>query len=206
MSGINTGSQWLVFVAGCCRENDFNVTRIAWIGTLSDAALKVTQCNASKTSKGGSCFLKLGGGEERGELKRKIEMARRISRSVTLCNRWVVGIHLPRERDRQGERENALHGLQWDFSNYLLLHIWMRRAMRGLEACMALLLSENHLQGDFKNISIMFQDKSLITGNYGLPISALLSAKPALLPHPRYFYPLIQHKKHRGGEGRDRVG
>lgn len=47
----------------------------------------------------------------------------------------------------------------------------MRWAMRGLEACVALPPSENHLRGDFKNIPIMLQDKSLITGNYGLPIS-----------------------------------
>lgn len=43
--------------------------------------------------------------------------------------------------------------------------------MRGLEACVALPPSENHLRGDFKNIPTMLQDKSLITGNYGLPIS-----------------------------------
>lgn len=47
----------------------------------------------------------------------------------------------------------------------------MRWAMRGLEACTALPPSENHLRGDFKNIPVMLQDKSLITGNYGLPIS-----------------------------------
>lgn len=46
----------------------------------------------------------------------------------------------------------------------------MRWAMRGLETCAALPPSENHLQGDFKNIPVMLQDKSLITGNYGLPI------------------------------------
>lgn len=114
-----------------------------------------------------------GGKEERVGLKRKIEMTRRISRSVTLCNGWVVGIHLSREK----ERENTPHGLQWDFSNYLLLHIWMRWGMRGLEACAALPPSENHLRGDFKNIPVMLQDKSLITGNYGLPISPL-SAPP----------------------------
>lgn len=55
-------------------------------------------------------------------------------------------------------------------SYYLLLHIWMRWATRGLEARVALPPSENHLRGDFKNIHIMLQDKSLITGNYGLPI------------------------------------
>lgn len=38
--------------------------------------------------------------------------------------------------------------------------------------------------GDFKNIPIMLQDKSLITGNYGLPIC------PSF-----YFYPLIQQEK-----------
>lgn len=36
---------------------------------------------------------------------------------------------------------------------------------------MALPPSENHLRGDFKNIPVILQDKSLITGNYGLPIS-----------------------------------
>lgn len=127
-----------------------------------------------------------GGREERVGLKRKIEMTRRISRSVTLCNGWVAGIHLPREK----ETENTPHGLQWDFSNYLLLHIWMRWGMRGLEARAALPPSENHLRGDFKNIPIMLQDKSLITGNYGLPISPPLcpllflqkpSASPSLL-------------------------
>lgn len=135
------------------------------------------------------------GGEERVALKRKIEMTRRISRSVTLCNRWVAGIHLPWET----ERENTLQGLQWDFSNYLLLHIWMRWAMRGLEACAALPPSENHLQGDFKNIPVMLQDKSLITGNYGLPIS---QPHPQLLPHPHYFNPLIQQEKQPGREER----
>lgn len=47
----------------------------------------------------------------------------------------------------------------------------MRWEMRGLEVCAALPPSENHLRGDFKNIPVMLQDKSLITGNYGLPIS-----------------------------------
>lgn len=44
-------------------------------------------------------------------------------------------------------------------------------AVRGLEAWATLPPSENHLRGDFKNISVMLQDKSLIIGNYGLPIS-----------------------------------
>lgn len=125
--------------------------------------------------KGGQLFpqTKGAGGEEEVGLKRKIEMARRISRSVTLCNRWVVGIHLPRE----GESENTRCGLQWDFSNYLLLHIWIRCPMRGLEAWTALPTSQNYLQGDFKNIPLMLQDKSLITGNYGPPV-------PTLLPLP----------------------
>lgn len=136
-----------------------------------------------------------GGGEEQVGLKRKIEMTRRISRSVTLCNRWVAGIHLPWER----ERENTLHGLQWDFSNYLLLHIWMRWAMRGLEAYAALPPSENHLWGDFKNIPIMLQDKSLITGNYGLPISPPPPLPPSpFCKSPHYFYPLIQQERQPG--------
>lgn len=46
----------------------------------------------------------------------------------------------------------------------------MRWVKRGLEACAALPPSENHLQGDFKNNPVMLQDKSLITGNYGLSI------------------------------------
>lgn len=64
------------------------------------------ECESSQTSKGASCFLKLRGvgGEEGVGLKRKIEMTRRISRSVTLCNRWVAGIHLSRERKREGGR------------------------------------------------------------------------------------------------------
>lgn len=57
----------------------------------------------------------------------------------------------------------------------------MRWAMRGLEACVTLPPSENHLRGDFKNIPIMLQDKSLITGNYGLPISP----PPPPYPPPR---------------------
>lgn len=113
-------------------------------------------------------------------------MTRWIFRSVTLCNRWVAGIHPPQEKGT----EDAPRGLQWDFSNYLLLHIWMRWATRGLEACAALLPSENHLRSDFKNIPVMLQDKSLITGNYGSPILLPLhpfSPGPPLLaqtPHP----------------------
>jgi len=152
--------------------------------------------------KGGQLFSQTEGGgrEERVGLKRKIEMTCWIFRSVTLCNRWVAGIHLPREKERQ----NTPHGHQWDFSNYLLLHIWMRWAMRGLEACPALSPSENHLQSDFKIIPIMLQDKSLITGNYGLPISrpppssSFLWPSPfgkSPLPHPHYFYSLIQQEK-----------
>lgn len=76
----------------------------------------------------------------------------------------------------------------------------MRWAMRGLEMCAALPPSENHLRGDFKNISIELQDKSLITGNYGLPISAPLSAKALCLC---YFYPLIQLEEQ---QSRDRIG
>lgn len=41
--------------------------------------------------------------------------------------------------------------------------------MRGLKAWAALPPSENHLQGDFKNIPVMLQDKSLISGNYVPP-------------------------------------
>lgn len=89
--------------------------------------------------------------------------------SLCVIGEWRVFICLKRKRER--EREDTPQGLQWDFSNYLLLHIWMRWAMRGLEACVTLPPSENHLRGDFKNIPIMLQDKSLITGNYGLPIS-----------------------------------
>lgn len=77
----------------------------------------------------------------------------------------------------------------------------MRWAMRGLEACVPLPPSENHLRGDFKNIPVMFQDKSLITGNYGLPISPPLPPYPfckSSLPHPHYFYPLIQQEKQPG--------
>lgn len=132
--------------------------------------------------KGGQLFSQTGekgwfGGEEQVGLKRKIEMTRWISRSVTLCNRRVAGIHPPQKREGQ----DTLHGLQWDFSNYLLLHIWMRWALRGLEACAALRPSENHLWGDFKNIPVMLQDKSLITGNYGLPI---LQSPPPPLSFP----------------------
>lgn len=58
----------------------------------------------------------------------------------------------------------------------------MRWAMRGLESCVALPPSENHLQGDFKNIPVMLQDKSLITGNYGLPISPPPTFSPPLKP------------------------
>lgn len=60
----------------------------------------------------------------------------------------------------------------------------MRWATRGLEACAALLPSENHLRSDFKNIPVMLQDKSLITGNYGLPI--LLPLHP-FSPSPPLF-------------------
>lgn len=35
-------------------------------------------------------------------------------------------------------------------------------------------------QGDFKNISMILQNKSLITGNYGLPVSE----QSLLTPHP----------------------
>lgn len=67
----------------------------------------------------------------------------------------------------------------------------MRWATRGLEVRVALPPSENHLQGDFKNILIVLQDKSLITGNYGLPISPTPpppspSCKSSL-PHPPTF-------------------
>lgn len=65
--------------------------------------------------------------------------------------------------------------------------------MRGLEAFAALPPSENHVRGDFKNIPIMLQDKSLITGNYGLPISS-----PSHPKSPRYFYPLIQQETQPG--------
>lgn len=50
--------------------------------------------------------------------------------------------------------------------------------MRGLEAWTSLPPSESYLQGDFKNISLMLQDKSLITGNYGPPIPILLQLQP----------------------------
>lgn len=154
---------------------------------------------ASQTSKDASCYLKLRGVEakERVGLKRKIEMTRWIFGSVTLCNRWVAGIHLPWEKGT----ENTPHGLQWDFSNYLLLHIWMRWLVRGLEACPALPPSENHLQSDFKNIAVMLQDKSLITGNYGLPILPHWPFSPfckSPLPHPHFFYPLIEPEKQPG--------
>lgn len=96
------------------------------------------------------------------------------SPGVSLCviGEWRVFIC----EEREGK--NTPHGLQWDFSNYLLLHIWMRWPMRGLEAGAALPPSENHLRGDFKNIPLMLQDKSLITGNYGPPISAPLCPPP----------------------------
>lgn len=80
--------------------------------------------------------------------------------------------------------------------------------MRGLEARTALPTSENYLQGDFKNIPLMLQDKSLITGNYGPPIPTLppqpqppprlffLAENPP--PHPHHFYPLIQQEEQPG--------
>lgn len=78
--------------------------------------------------------------------------------------------------------------------------------MRGLEAWTALPPSENYLQGDFKNIPLMLQDKSLITGNYGPPILTLPPQQPPpppffslaenTPPHPHYFYPLIQQEEH----------
>lgn len=78
----------------------------------------------------------------------------------------------------------------------------MRWAMRGLEACAALPPSENHLRGDFKNIPIMLQDKSLITGNYGLPISPphpSLSAKALCLTLTTFI--LSFNRRSRLGEG-----
>lgn len=82
----------------------------------------------------------------------------------------------------------------------------MRWLMRGLEAWATLPPSENHLRGDFKNIPVMLQDKSLITGNYGLPISPSSFFAKASASHPHYFYPLIQQEEHgcmgwRGKEG-----
>lgn len=68
--------------------------------------------------------------------------------------------------------------------------------MRGLKVCAALPPSENHLQGDFKNIPIMLQDKSLITGNYGLPI---LSPPPLPSPQPSPS-PLVLLSSHSIGE------
>ncbi len=75
--------------------------------------------------------------------------------------------------------------------------------MRGLEAREALPPSENHLRGDFKNIPVMLQDKSLITGNYGLPTSPPSTLPFLQKPHPHYFYPLIEQGKlpERGKQG-----
>lgn len=174
----HTGSAEAIFVTGCRIENDFIVLGTAWMQTLSNTAVVVTWCEASQTSKGASCFLKNwdgesgweGGGvmEERNEWCWRGRLRWHIgSPGVSLCviGEWWVFICLHRKR------EDTLRRLQWDFSNYLLLHIWMRWVMRGLEALAALPPSENHLQGDFKNTPIMLQDKSLITGNYGLPMS-----------------------------------
>lgn len=96
--GNNKGSLWLGLGAWCCIENDFGTLRRAWIDTLSEAAVYDPIWGQSYI-KGGQLFpqTKGPGGEEEVGLKRKIEMTRRISRSVTLCNRWVVGIHLPRK-------------------------------------------------------------------------------------------------------------
>lgn len=82
----------------------------------------------------------------------------------------------------------------------------MRWPMRGLEAWATLPPSENHLRGDFKNIPVMLQDKSLIIGNYGLAISPSPFLAKASVSHPHYFYPLIQQEEHgcmgwRGKEG-----
>lgn len=79
-----------MFGTWCHIETDFSVLRRGSIDTLSNAAVNVTQCKSSQTSKGASCFLELREGvrgEERVRLKRMIEMTRWISRSVTLCNR-----------------------------------------------------------------------------------------------------------------------
>lgn len=102
-----TGRPRWIFGAWCHIETDFSVLRRGWIDTLSDAAVNVTQRESSQTSKGASCFLKLREGvpgEEQVRLKRMIEMTRWISGSVTLCNRWVAGIHLWREVGEGGDR------------------------------------------------------------------------------------------------------
>lgn len=164
---------------------DFGTLRRAWIDVPVRSSSEYDPIWGRSYIKGGQLFpqtKKGAGGEEEVRLKREIEMTRRISGSVTLCNRWVVGIHLP----RGGEQENTLRGLQWDFGNYLLPHIWIRWLMRGLEAWTALPPSENYRQGDFKNIPLMLQDKSLITGNYGPPTLTL--PPPQQPPQPPFFF------------------
>lgn len=68
--------------------------------------------------------------------------------------------------------------------------------MRGLKAWAVLPPSENHLQGDFKNIPVMLQDKSLISGNYVPPIlPPFFFFRKSPSPHAHYFYPLVQQEE-----------
>lgn len=67
---------------------------------------------------------------------------------------------------------------------------------------LSLHLKKNHLRGDFKNIPIMLQDKSLITGNYGLPISPPSRPPPPFLQKPLTTFILSFSRGSGLGEGR----
>lgn len=155
----------LLYFGAWCHIEEFTAQRITWIDTLLDA-MEVTQCRPVRHQSMPAVF-SIGGNKG---LVREVDWRGRLrwhvgSPGVSLCviGEWRVFIWPERAK------QNTLHGLQWDFSNYLLLHIWMRLPMRGLGVRVALRPSENHLQRDFKNILTMLQDKSLITCNYGLP-------------------------------------